>query len=125
MLTAARPLICSIENSEESFRGDVRTQLIGLTLCALAHETDGSVAVALFKTCILDEIFEGSDEVANALHGQLNDESHIQQILNDGAARGLTQMFITATTDLGIAEGDRDWLRANLFIEDDMLSLPT
>lgn len=124
VFTAGGPLICSIDNAHEAFGGDVRTQLIGLTLCALAHETNEADAVALFKACMIHELFEGSDEIANALHSQLNDESHIQQILNEGAARGLTQLFASATATLNLSEGDREWLRAKLFTEDDMLPLP-
>ena len=125
VLTAAGPMICPPGNTEEAFGGDVRTQVIGLTLCALAHETDGPVAVQLFKICMLEELFEGSTEMADAIHGQLNDDSRMQQILNEGAARGLTQMFISTTAELGVVEGDRQWLRAKLHSDDDMTPLPT
>lgn len=125
VLTAAGAILFSLENTNDAFGGDVRTQLIGLTLCALAHEMDGAIAVQLFKICMLDELFEGSSEMANAIHGQLNDESHMQQILNEGAARGLTQVFISATAGLGVAEGDRQWLRKMLYSDDDMVPLTT
>ena len=121
VLTAAGPIICSLDNTEEAFGGDVRTQVIGLTLCALAHETGGAAAVQLFKISMLEELFEGPNDIVYAIHSQLNDESHMQQILNEGAARGLTQIFKSATAGLSVAEGDRQWLRANLGSDDDLM----
>ena len=125
VLTAGGPLICSFGHADDAFGGDIRTQLIGLTLCALAHNTNEHSAVHLFKACMMHELFEGSDEMADALHGQLNDESHIQRILNEGAARGLTNEFTSAITALDLPEGDREWLRARLFVDDDLEPLPS
>ena len=109
VLTAEGPLKCSFDDAREAFGGDARTQFIGLTFCALAHHTEGSTAVDLFRKCLLPIFCEGSDDVANALHSQLNDESYIQQIFNEGAARGLTNVFASATAALKVPEGGREW----------------
>ena len=79
----------------------------------------------LFKECMLLQLFDGSEEIADALYGQLNDETHIQRILNEGAARGLTKLFASVMTALNLPEGDREWLHANLSTEDDKILLPT
>lgn len=124
VLTAHGPLTCFMDDAQEAFGGDVRTQLIGLTLCALSHEFCETSALNLFKECMLHQLFEGPDEITDALYSQVNDESHIRRILNEGAARGLTQLFTSAIASLNIHEGDRIWLCDNLFVEDDLEALP-
>ena len=124
LLTARGPLSCEVDQPKDSFGGDIRTQLIGLTICALAHETDGHTAVSLFTRCMAPALFE-SQEVVEAIHSQLNDESHTRQILNEGALHGITALLTQATRDLNAPVGDRHWLRAKLFCEDISAAPPT
>lgn len=122
VFTANGPIAYSVEGIDQSFGGDQRTQFIGLTLCALAHETRDITAVQLFRSCILQPLFEGASEIANAVYAQLNDDSNIRRILNEGAARGLTQVFLSVASSLNLPEGDREWLGDNLLGDDDDLS---
>jgi hypothetical protein len=103
------------DNSEESFDGDPRTQLIGLTMCALAHECGGSTAVELFMKCLAPTLFaEGL--MRDHIHGQLVE--NLEKILNEGAARGLQERFISAVESLGIPTSDRKKLRHLIHADD-------
>jgi hypothetical protein len=57
VLTSGGPLICSIPNPADAFGGDARTQLIGLTIFALAHELDSENALELFQQCLASSLF--------------------------------------------------------------------
>jgi len=102
-----------------------RTQIIGLTICALAHEIDKKAALDLFILCIAPVLFDRSGIIIDALRSQLNDESHLQRILNEGASRGLTDLFTNAANGLKISFGDRRWLRETLRVENDTEPLPS
>jgi hypothetical protein len=117
--------IC-MDNEPDTFSGDTRTQLIGLTICALAHECGGNLAVRLFIRCLGPALFTGADSanrLQEALQGQLND--NLQRILNEGAARGYTKRFTNAVLTLGIAHIDREWLRNILRASDTAEAFPT
>jgi hypothetical protein len=118
VLTGAGPLVCSIQNSHEAFSGDIRTQVIGVTCCALAHEIEVGTAVKLFMECLVPYLFSGTDAVTDSLYNQLNEESHIQRILNEGASRGLTDIFNNAVMAQGLPLGDQEWLKTHLKAEE-------
>ena len=103
------------ENIEESFDGDPRTQLIGLTICALAHECGGSTAIELFMKFLGPALFE-EGLMRDQIHGQLVE--NLDKIINEGAARGLPQRFVTEIESLGVPTGDRKKLR-HLILADD------
>jgi hypothetical protein len=103
------------ENIEESFDGDPRTQLIGLTVCALAHECGGSTAVELFMKCLGPALFE-EGLMRDQIHGQLVE--NLAKILNEGAARDLSQRFISEVESLGIPTGNREKLRHLIHADD-------
>ncbi|KFY24337.1 hypothetical protein V491_02191 [Pseudogymnoascus sp. VKM F-3775] len=84
-------------DTRHAFGGSLETQLLGLTICALAHECGGRQAVYLFMHCLAPKLFPGEEEMAGlreALHAQLND--NYEKILNEGAGRSLTQTFTNA-----------------------------
>ena len=112
-----------IEDAEHAFGGDLRTQVIGLTICALAHECGGHVAVRLFMHCVGPVLFPTSGGITEALHSELND--NLRRILNEGAARGLTNLFTDAINSLGVTHGDRPWLRNHLRMSDEDETFPT
>ena len=93
-------MICFEDSStEECFGGDARTQLLGLTLCALAHELGGTRSINLFMKYLAPILIAKSadgetDGILEAFHLLLTD--NCERILNEGAARGLTGMFSQA-----------------------------
>ena len=103
------------EKIEESFDGDRVTQLIGLTICALAHECGGPTAIELFMKCLGPALFE-EGLMRDGIHGQLVE--NLRRILNEGAARGLPQRFVTAIETLSVPTGDRKQLRHLIHADD-------
>lgn len=93
VLTGSGPMSLQVPNSKASFGGDLRTQFIGLTLCALAHEIYDHGAVDLFWTFLAPHFFGGENVFMDALNLQLHDDSVLKRILNEGASRGLTTLF--------------------------------
>lgn len=84
-------------DTSDAFGGTYETQLLGQTICALAHECGGRQAVYLFMHCLAPKLFPGDEEMAGlreALHAQLND--NYEKILSEGAGRSLTQKFTSA-----------------------------
>jgi hypothetical protein len=112
ILTGGGPLKCLIDNADEAFGGDVRTQLLGLTICALAHECGGGTAVELFMSYLAPSLFDGANELTDILHSQLNEDTVLQRILNEGSSRGLTDLFVTQVENLNLPLGDREWLQS-------------
>lgn len=88
------PLQCIIPNAEDAFGGDRKTQVIGLTICALAHELGGSVAVDLFIKFLAPTMFEGAELIMDALHSQLREDDVLQRLLNEGVTRGFPDRFL-------------------------------
>lgn len=96
------------QDAEHAFGGNPQTQMLGVTICALAHEVGaGDEAVHLFMGYLAPAIFlrhsEKTAGVREALYSQLIDKSQI--ILNEGAARGLTQKFVEAVAQLRLPCG--------------------
>jgi hypothetical protein len=94
------------------FGGDVRIQVLGLTICALAHECGGPTAVELFMSYLAPSLFDGANELTDILHSQLNEDTVLQRILNEGSSRGLTDLFVTQVENLNLPLGDREWLQS-------------
>ncbi|KAL3426623.1 hypothetical protein PVAG01_00132 [Phlyctema vagabunda] len=105
---AVEPITCQVLTSHgivrfddldarDAFGGTLETQLLGQTICALAHECGGRQAVYLFMECLAPKLFPGDTQMAGlreALRAQLND--NVDKILEEGAGRSLTQKFINA-----------------------------
>jgi hypothetical protein len=61
ILTGGGLVLANIDNAHESFGGDIRTQLIGSTICALAHECHSGIAVELFADCLMPQFFDAAN----------------------------------------------------------------
>ena len=112
------------ESGTEAFGGDLDMQLVGVTVCALAHECGGEAAIKLFMQCLAPTLF--GDEfgripgLKEAIQLQLLDKMDV--ILNEGALRGLTQRFLAASE--GLPVGDKVWLKRHLRLEDNPETYP-
>lgn len=105
-----RPAVCHIltrhgstllsgDNGQPPFGGDFRTQLVGLSICALARECGGLQAINLFMDHLAPSLFK-ANEATEALYVQLKDNR--AKILNEEAARGLTPAFAAAIARLNL-----------------------
>ncbi|KAK7915070.1 hypothetical protein PG985_012773 [Apiospora marii] len=101
VLTSMGRLSVEDENGDEAFGGTRLTQAIGLTLCALAHECDPTVAVDLFVKFMAKKFLELCDdipELVEALYQLLLDKATL--IINEGVTRGLPERFLAAADEL-------------------------
>jgi hypothetical protein len=104
IITSSHGVVYLQDNDiEDAFGGDARTQLLGLTICALAHELGGSRAIKLFMRTLAPILLGATDAEQTAgfheaLH--LNLVDNCQRILNEGASRGLTERFEDMIEDL-------------------------
>ena len=71
VLTSRGPLVAHMDDAQESFGGDTRTQVIGTTLCALAHEFDNVTAANLFRYSLMPYLFGEKTPLLDALQSQL------------------------------------------------------
>ncbi|KAH8769190.1 hypothetical protein F5883DRAFT_668924 [Diaporthe sp. PMI_573] len=95
LITSDGTIILRSDDKADAFGGHPVTQLIGLTVCALAHNLGGERAVKLFMDYLADYLLvDSQDGIAEALNTQLMD--HVQVILNEGSTRGLTKTFDAA-----------------------------
>lgn len=92
------------EDATEAFGGDCSTQMLGLTLCAIAHQVIRPTAVEIFMTYLAPGLLRSdigtTDGLPEALHTQLADK--IDLIVNEGDARGLSGRFDRAIAALGL-----------------------
>ena len=91
------------EESPTAFGGDARTQIFALSICALAHTiTPQEAVIDLFMNWLAPALLCGITSevggVREALYAQLTDNYSI--ILNEGATRGLPQIFTQAVANL-------------------------
>jgi hypothetical protein len=125
ILTSQGPI--SWEDGQRAFGGDPAMQVVGATLCALAHECGSFAAVKVFMRCLAPtlwkEEFRQIPGLREAIRLQLMD--NIQAILNDGATRGFTQRFVQAVAESGLPRGDMEWLKTYTQVSDDLAALPT
>lgn len=88
--------VCS-DDSHLPFGEDFPTQLISLSICAIAHIFGGKVAVELFMKFLAPTLLT-LPEAHESLYLQLIDNH--AKILNEGATRGLTTIFSNAVDQL-------------------------
>ena len=109
VFTSGGPLIAEIDNAKESFGGDVRTQLIGTSICALSHQCEIVAAARLFCQFLMPYLFGESSSMTYALQSQIIEKSNLQKIVNEGASRGLPNMFLDAIRERELPEANHGW----------------
>ena len=109
--------------TNDAFGGDLRTQFLGLTICALEHECGATQAINIFMHCLAPALLLRPDReipgVREALYTQLHDNS--QKILNEGAFRGLPQQFIQAIASLQLPDCHHEYRKYNQSLDDPLL----
>ena len=121
VLTSRGPLVAHMDDAQESFGGDTRTQVIGTTLCALAHEFDIVTAANLFRNSLMPYLFGEKTPLLDTLQSQLLEGSTLQKIINEGASRGLNDLFLEAATRLGLPVPGQGWRKPDQEEEDEFL----
>ncbi|RII09105.1 hypothetical protein CUC08_Gglean007506 [Alternaria sp. MG1] len=114
VLSSTGPQEIFIDDASQSFGNDIRTQIIGLTICALAHELRAPAATILFQRCLMRQLFEASGELLDAMDTQLSDNDVRQRIINEGASRGLSKLFNDAVKALNLPPGDCAGVKAEI-----------
>ena len=109
VLTCHGPLVAHIDNAQESFGGDTRTQVIGTTICALAHECEALTAARLFCRFLLPYLFGEANALIDALQSQLMENTNLNNTINEGASRGLNNLFIDTLRRLEIPISNQGW----------------
>lgn len=109
ILTSRGPIQFVDLDAEGSFGGDCRTQLIGLTLCALAHEIYKHDAVDVFMTFLAPCFFGCETPLIDALNLQLHADSVLDRVLNEGASRGFTDRFNNQVANASLPSCDLKW----------------
>ncbi|KAL8995033.1 MAG: hypothetical protein Q9169_005159 [Polycauliona sp. 2 TL-2023] len=118
VLTSHGPLVAQMNDPQESFGGDIRTQIIGTSLCALAHECELLTAARLFGRFLMPYLFGGPGPVVDALQSQLMENSTLQRIVNEGASRGLNRCFVETAAQLNLPLATQGWRRTKLGEQD-------
>lgn len=119
VLTSHGPLVAHMDDAQGSFGSDIRTQVIGTTLCALAHEFDIVTAANLFRQFLMPYLFGENTPLLDALQIQLLEDSTCQKIINEGASRGLNDLFLETATRLGLPVLGQGWRRKKPGQEDE------
>lgn len=93
------------EESQFAFGSEPRTQILGLSICALDHliassETVSDLFMAWLAPALLSGMSVEVDGLREALHAQVTDNYAI--IMNEGATRGLPQRFSKTIESLSI-----------------------
>ena len=109
VFTSGGHLIAEIDNARESFGGDICTQLIGTTICALSHECEIMTAARLFNRFLLPYLFGQSSPVTDALQSQIMENSNLQKIVNEGASRGWPNTFLDTIRARELPEANQGW----------------
>jgi hypothetical protein len=125
VLTSGGTFYFQDDSSENAFGGNSRTQLLGVTICALAHEC-GEAAIGLFMKSLAPFLLIPTKEdiagVSEILYTELYEK--FSQIVNEGAAYGLPQRFADAISDAALPAGDRAWLRKHQEVKFDPKTEP-
>jgi hypothetical protein len=89
-------------DSSKCFGDNIRTQLVSLTICALAHFFDGEFAISIFIRCVIPALLtnQSRHRVKEAFNLQLTD--NISRILNERAAYRLPARFEDAIRRLDL-----------------------
>ncbi|KAL8708587.1 MAG: hypothetical protein Q9220_006523 [cf. Caloplaca sp. 1 TL-2023] len=119
ILTSHGPVPVFIDGPEGAFGADIRTQVIGSTICALAHVCEPLTAAQLFCRFFLPYYFGESNPLADTLHGQLIEQAYLTQIVNEGAARGYTDRFIKTVASMKLPVMNQGWRSHKLSSETD------
>ena len=109
VLTSSGPLVAHMDDMRDSFGGDLRTQVIGTTICALAHELDRFTAANLFRRFLMPYLFGEETLLLDTLQSQLLEESTLQKIINEGSSRGLNDMFLETAASSGVPPTGQTW----------------
>jgi hypothetical protein len=88
-LTGGGLVLANIDNAHEPFGGDIRTQLFGSTIYALAHECHSGIAVELFVDCLMPQFFDAANALTDALRDHLAAETNLQPIFELAQKDGL------------------------------------
>ncbi|KAI4232180.1 MAG: hypothetical protein L6R40_007495 [Gallowayella cf. fulva] len=112
------PALAYLNDAPQSFGGDIRTQVIGTTLCALAHECELLTAARLFCRFLLPYLFGETSPAVYAVQSQLMEDTTLQKISNEGAARGLNNLFIETASKLDLPIAVQGWRQTKLGEED-------
>lgn len=111
LFTSDGSKVCS-DDSHPPFGEDFPTQLIGLSICAIAHIFGGKVAVELFMKFLAPTLLT-LPEAHESLYLQLIDNH--AKIVNEGATRGLTTIFSNAVDQVN----QRCWNAVRRWNEDE------
>jgi hypothetical protein len=95
------PVWRSMPNADKAFGGGKITQIIGTTICALAHELGGPCAIDLFIQFLGCKLFKDA-EMIGALHSKLLEDDVLPKLLNEGVTRGLPELFLKSVTSIGL-----------------------
>ena len=109
VFTSGGHLIAEFDNAKESFGGDIRTQLIGTTICALSHQCESLTAARLFCRFLMPYLFGESSSVTYSLQSQVIEKSNLQKIVNEGASRGLPRIFLDTIREAELPEANQGW----------------
>ncbi|KAL8947034.1 MAG: hypothetical protein Q9222_006640 [Ikaeria aurantiellina] len=109
VLTSQGPLVAHLDDASESFGGDIRTQVIGTTVCALAHECEVLEGVRLFCRFLLPYLFGEASPLLDVLQSQPLENATSQRIINEGASRGLNNMFVDTAAKLNLPTLNSGW----------------
>ena len=104
-----------MDDMRDSFGGDLRTQVIGTTICALAHELNRSTAAGLFRRFLMPYLFGEETLLLDTLQSQLLETSTLQKIINEGSSRGLNDMFLKTAARSGVPPTGQTWKDTVLF----------
>lgn len=106
--------------THEAFGGDPSAQMLGVTICALKYQMTKSACIEQFMTYLAPGLLRGEvgrlEGLQEALHRELVD--NIDSILNEGAARGLTNRFAEAIRQLGFSGVEGNFPRYEAWGED-------
>ncbi|KAI1391982.1 uncharacterized protein F4822DRAFT_111469 [Hypoxylon trugodes] len=111
--------VFTMQNSDgkDAFGGHPITQLIGLTICALAYKLGTDKATQLFMDHFADYLLQGEKHgMVEALHLQLIDNATL--IINEGATRGLHNSFEQAIQNSHLARNPDAPIAPSLFEAD-------
>ncbi|KAI4220286.1 MAG: hypothetical protein L6R36_007728 [Xanthoria steineri] len=100
VLTSYAYLMGSLDDAQESFGGDIRRQLMN------------TLRLQLFAcSCryLLPYLSGEANPLLDILQSQLTESSTLQRMINEGAARGLNNMFMDTAAALGIPEANSAW----------------
>ena len=122
VLTSNESLIAHIDDMQDSFKDDLRTQIIDTIICALTHELDRFTAANLFRRFLMPYLFDEKILLLNILHSQLLETSTLQKIINEESSRDLNDLFLKTAATLDVSFTDQEWRNTMSFVNRDDFS---